>query len=740
MNMKRPYTLGKWARTAVPVALACAAAGNISTEAASYRDTILADNPVAYYRLEEAVGEVTAVDSSSSGAFPGIYYSSDGVFPILEQAGIDVNSVYFRTYKDEGGTLLYSYVEVPYAAELNPQGPFTAEAWVRSMSLPPEGEYRSPVGNFGGWVTDSPGWFFYQTPQSVGSSSAWVWVMKGGGIWIQSGPVTKYEWYHLAAAYDGSAVSFYVNGQLIGTSAVPGYVASTTTSTYIGAGPQGAWPFDGQIDEVAIYGGVLTVDQIRNHYEVGLVHFRVENVAPKITQEPAAATAYAGQSATFSVGADGTAPLSYQWYKNDVSIPGATTDTLTFEATVADNGASFKAVVTNPYGAATSASVTLTVSTDLVVTSQPASITRNVGSAAAFRVVATGALPLSYQWYKGTEAIAGATGSTLWLVNLQAGEDGSTYHASVTNPWGGKDSDEATLTVAARTTEVPITGYAKVVTADGPVGYWRLNEPEGSTVAIDAVGSFDGSFEAGSGAFGFAAPTGVPGETDAALSVTGGARVKVPYALELNPHGPFTAEAWLKPATLGADSQDYRTVFSSEGSGPTGWLLYQQPNHTWAWVIFADNWVSSWLVDAVDAIAADTWYHVALVSTGSEFFLYVNGQLRASQTWEVFIPNRDGTADFGWRSDNDWKPFDGALDEIAFYNKALTQEQVEAHSKASVRISVEKSGNDMVLRWPFGILQQADTVSGTYADLTGVTPPHTLRADASAKFYRVKLP
>ena len=159
-------------------------------------------------------------------------------------------------------------------------------------------------------------------------------------------------------------------------------------------------------------------------------------------------------------------------------------------------------------------------------------------------------------------------------------------HAHIENPWSSTNSDPATLTVTARAVTVPITGYAKVVMADDPVAFWRLDEADGSTTAVDAAGSFDGTYTPGNGTLTFAAATGIPYETNQAVSVSGGAQVLIPWALELNPHGPFTAEAWFKPASLAADAQDYRTVYSSMGpgggGGPNGWLLYQQPDNTFA--------------------------------------------------------------------------------------------------------------------------------------------------------------
>ena len=315
--------------------------------------------------------------------------------------------------------------------------------------------------------------------------------------------------------------------------------------------------------------------------------------------------------------------------------------------------------MTNQYGSATSAAAALTVKTDLTLASSPASITRNVGSKAAFIAVAGGALPVTYQWYKGATAIPDGTNQTLWLNNLQLSDEGTTYYAKITNPWASTNSESATLTVTPRAVDVPITGYAKVVMADDPVAFWRLNETDGAT-AVDAAGSFDGAYTPGPDAgdvITYGVATGIPRETDKAVSVTGGARVSIPWALELNPHGPFTAEAWFNPATLKADDLDYRTVFSSmgpgpNGSGPNGWLLYQQPNNYFAWVLFNEGWNSSFMGEFMDVIQANTWYHMALVYDGALFHIYVNGRLTATQAYDAFIPNQDGAFNLGYRSDN----------------------------------------------------------------------------------------
>src|SRR5262249_15939995 len=122
-------------------------------------------------------------------------------------------------------------------------------------------------------------------------------------------------------------------------------------------------------------------------------------VVPTITTQPTNQTVTAGQAATFTVTATGTAPLSYQWQKNGANIAGATSASYTTPATTtADSGSTFLVVVSNSAGIAMSNAATLTVNPALVaptITTQPANQTVTAGQTATFSVVARGPPPLS---------------------------------------------------------------------------------------------------------------------------------------------------------------------------------------------------------------------------------------------------------------------------------------------------------------------------------------------------------
>jgi hypothetical protein len=168
---------------------------------------------------------------------------------------------------------------------------------------------------------------------------------------------------------------------------------------------------------------------------------------PSIATQPQSITVVDGEEAVFNVVADGTL-LTYQWERDGVPISGATSATYRIDAvTLGDDGARFAVVVRNDTGSVRSAEATLTV--DLappVIIAEPQSVTVDEGSEAIFEVQATGS-ELSYQWYKNSVPIAGATAPILTIASTLLTDDGASFQVVVSNAIGSVTSAAATLTV-----------------------------------------------------------------------------------------------------------------------------------------------------------------------------------------------------------------------------------------------------------------------------------------------------
>ncbi len=170
--------------------------------------------------------------------------------------------------------------------------------------------------------------------------------------------------------------------------------------------------------------------------------------APTITTQPASRTVTAGQAASFSVTASGSATLTYQWRKSGTAISGATSSTFAIAATTATDAATYSVVVTNSAGSVTSNAATLSVNpvaTAPTITSQPVSLSVTAGQTASFSVTASGS-SLSYQWYKYGGAISGATAAT-YTIAATTTADAANYSVFVANSAGSATSNSVTLLV-----------------------------------------------------------------------------------------------------------------------------------------------------------------------------------------------------------------------------------------------------------------------------------------------------
>ncbi len=181
--------------------------------------------------------------------------------------------------------------------------------------------------------------------------------------------------------------------------------------------------------------------------------------APTITAAVQSQTVKVGQTATFTVAATGTGPITYQWYKNAVAIPNAKGLTMSMVAAASDDQDKISASATNAGGTSSSAG-TLTVLVAPTITTQPLGQSIVSGETATFTVVATGTAPLSYQWYQNGVAIAGANAASYTTPAITAAGS-SAFTVTVSNPAGSVTSGTATLTVSSAT---PTLVFAPIAT------------------------------------------------------------------------------------------------------------------------------------------------------------------------------------------------------------------------------------------------------------------------------------
>ena len=416
-----------------------------TSDSATYATTILASNPVGYYRLNEAVWSFPAslptvansgslAPSADGTCQPGMVLGTAGPgYPGLGSAtsaqffgitgwincGINITGLVDPTITN---TTLMAWFKMPAAKTMNYQTLLSCgdDAWVIS---------RGGSGNNGFEVQWNG-----QNPRLLTTRT-----------------INDDQWHHVAVvASSNNVLSIYIDGRLdtsgvrtVGSRAEATYpILIGNNGKYAGTVNDRAW--SGGISDVAVFTSALTASDISSIYGAAL---QVPTVVAAASISPTNNT-FEGAALTLNVAADGSSPLAYQWRKNGISISGATTPgyLLTANAAVSDSG-TYSVVITNTYGAVTSSVVLTVTGSAPIVFTQPASVTTYVGNTATFSVVAGGSLPRSYVWKKGVTPVGGATTDTLILTNVQWTDAGS-YTCTITNVYGSTNTTAATLTVA----------------------------------------------------------------------------------------------------------------------------------------------------------------------------------------------------------------------------------------------------------------------------------------------------
>jgi hypothetical protein len=175
----------------------------------------------------------------------------------------------------------------------------------------------------------------------------------------------------------------------------------------------------------------------------------VVNKLTTISKPPAGVTIKVGETLTISVEAAGSGTLSYQWYKDGVAIPGATSAQYAKTAATSTDAGVYTVLVASTTGSTvTSAGAEVVVNGPTVISKSPAGVTIKVGETLTISVEAAGSGTLSYQWYKDGVAIPGAT-SAQYTKTAATGTDSGNYTVIATGLGGSVESAPATVSVQA---------------------------------------------------------------------------------------------------------------------------------------------------------------------------------------------------------------------------------------------------------------------------------------------------
>lgn len=170
-----------------------------------------------------------------------------------------------------------------------------------------------------------------------------------------------------------------------------------------------------------------------------------------ISGQPTNLAVNPGDTAVFTVVAQGLPRPKYQWRLNGTDIPGARFSTLSVANALTDDVGSYTVTVNNGFESQTSQAATLTLNAapePPVVLTSPVDQRVFEGQSATFTAIASGVPQPTYQWRKDGLDIGGATANAYTISAAQL-SDAAAYSVVILNPLGSV-TNEATLTVTRR--------------------------------------------------------------------------------------------------------------------------------------------------------------------------------------------------------------------------------------------------------------------------------------------------
>ena len=161
----------------------------------------------------------------------------------------------------------------------------------------------------------------------------------------------------------------------------------------------------------------------------------------RILTHPQSRTANTNTSVSFTVTAEGTGTLRYQWRYFGDEMPGETNSTMTLPSVQLEQSGDYTAVVSDNRSSAESLIATLTVPFRPIVLRHPQGVTVAVGSNVTLTAGIYGGWPLTNRWRRGAFNIftnvlsAKQTNTTFLLANIQTNQ-AAAYQVGVLNGAG----------------------------------------------------------------------------------------------------------------------------------------------------------------------------------------------------------------------------------------------------------------------------------------------------------------
>lgn len=304
-------------------------------------------------------------------------------------------------------------------------------------------------------------------------------------------------------------------------------------------------------------------------------------------------------------------------------------------------------------------------------------LARNLGALAGVMLLGACALTTSFDGFTGgsRDGGEGESASPTEVTEVEAGDAADASETSEPTDAGDEDG----TVDAAPDADAGGSAYRAAVLEDGPVAYWRLADKT-PTIAADELGLHPGQYQQAS-----KVTMNVPGATgddDKAVTFDGVGAVSIGDAFDFAGQA-FSVELWFKPP---ATITGYPRVISKETNAPKyeGWHLEMNDAFKISFGIHHDG--ESSYVEAPAALAPGQFSHVVATFDLTTMRIYVDGVKRdegmPGPSFSV-IDTKENLVLAAMPALANALP--GTLDDVALYDKALTDARISAHYAAAKR-------------------------------------------------------
>lgn len=695
-----------------------------------YREEVLADAPLLYYRMEETGGTTIASSGSlnlTATLVGGVQLHPSGV------GGGGSRSIYCDGVDD--------YVSIPDSLSLDVSS-VTVEAWAYLYSFGTAGPYlnRRTAGNVGGFTLEGGTFYVYTSGAS-------------GLTWYPASAVapTLQAWHHIVGTYSPGLLQIYMDGQLAASSTAPtGIVnapAGVLTEMARNIGAPG-YVLQGHLDEVAMYGTALSKRRIQDHFRAGWkgsgwgYRDRVLGEKPRaywrlgetsgFTANDSTANAYHGthisspsinQPGALVGDADGAVGFNGVDEYVVTPLPMTAVTAWTVEAWVKTTATGTPGVVVaqtrGPTPNTAARSFTLTVGAGGGFPPVPGTVTYGLEGDGLHVAVQTAMTVNDGKWHHIVGVWSGSAGVVVTPAQSVIYIDG-VLRATPTTAVAGQGPappftgavnvrlayHEAWAQYAAATLdEVAIYDralsayevashyalgqpYQAVVLGDGPTAYWPLDEPSG-TVARDLSGNgYHGTYAGDQANHFWVQQSSVQGSlshavNNAANNGSAGPYIDMGFPAVFSAPATFTIECWVFMSA----PRDGTTIIGPHNNAFGGYGLVV--SGTGVPFLFHMRIRDNQFINSARTYAANAWHHLVGTGDGSTYRIYGDGVLDNSA---AKVDNTGGCGAgnpflvaglaSGWGGPSGFR---GRVDEAAFYTTALSADQILAHYRTGLQ-------------------------------------------------------